>query len=267
MFELNTKAQFILEHTYDSAATWNTCQGNINQLMLVKFETLGEKYIKINECGKSMKLYDLNHSLVKSISLASVPLQNNVVGDILYISEKLFNTDNKIEFMYLVSTSNFYSTIIYNELGNVLFTDSGAPLVVPHWHNQHYPIYNTSQGTKMILSYRNGMAKVFSLAGTLSTSIQKLNDQLLENSDFNLSNPQPNPNSNQTIINYVLPEGIKEAEMIFFDMQGKEVKRYKIDDTFNSLVVSTSDISAGTYFYQMEAKGKASGTKKMVVVK
>ena len=90
-FGMNVKGQITFEQTYDSAATYNFCSGNLSQLMMVKFEVSGERYVKINRCGKYIKLYDLSHSLVKTISIASLPTDGGTIGPILYLSEKLFN--------------------------------------------------------------------------------------------------------------------------------------------------------------------------------
>lgn len=259
-------AQFVLEHTYDSASLYNSCQGKQNQLMLVKFETLGECYVKVNRCGSSIKIYNINHSLIKTISLANVPIPAppyDSPQDVLYISEKLFNTDSKIEFMY-VNVNSTYTTIVYNENGTVLFSDAGAPLVRPNYHLQQFPIYNTSQGTKMVLSYKNGDAKVFGLSGTLSLSVKQLNETLMEQSM--LSNARPNPSVNGTQISYALPEGNHEGIIVFYDVQGREVKRFEVDDSFDHISLNKNDLSSGTYIYQLQFDGKKSGSKKMIVI-
>jgi hypothetical protein len=265
-FSLGGKSQIVFEHAYDSAATHNFCATTASQLMLVNLEVSGERYIVIDRCGKQMKLYDINHSLVKNISLASVPFDwPSAVGAILYISENLFNTDTLMEFMY-ITTNPTYHTYIYNENLNVLFSDTGAAMVIPNFHIQQLPIYNTSQGTKMILSYRNGTAKVFGLAGTLTTAIQP-NGHLPDLSEMGVSNPVPNPVAEQTKINYVLPQSISEADLVLYDMQGNELRRYRVDKTFDHILVSTTEVAAGTYFYQLQANGQSSGAKKMIVIR
>lgn len=266
-FTAKMKAQITYEQTYDSAATWNICQAS-NQLMIIKLEVAGERYVKINRCGKHIKLYDLSHSLVKTISLATLPLDGSPgsIGTVLYLSEKLFNNDSKIEFMY-VMTSTTYSTMIYDEDANLLFSEPGAPMVMLNVPQQQCPIYNTSAGTKMILTYQSGQAKVFGLGGTLSIGIQNANGALENEQGFAVSNPMPNPSYNQTKINYVLPQGVTEADVVLYDMQSKEIKRFKVDNTFDNLLISTQDISAGTYFYQLQTSGQNSGAKKMIVVK
>lgn len=272
VFVTNAKAQITLEHTYDSAATWNTCSGNSNQLMIVKFEVSGEQYVKINRCGKMIGIYDMNHALIKNISLAGVPMNfQNIVGDVLYLSEKLFNTDTKKEFMYCYTyTDNFGNgqnvTNIYNEDGMLIFADTSSPLIRINVPLQQYPIYNTSFGTKMILSCTNGQARVFSLVGTLSTAIQTANENLVQQRSL-ISNPYPNPTNQFTTVDYKLPDNINQGEIVFYNLQGLEIKRFIVDRAFNSLLISTTDISAGTYYYQLQTTTNNSAGKKLVVVK
>ncbi|HEX7415356.1 MAG TPA: T9SS type A sorting domain-containing protein [Bacteroidia bacterium] len=94
-----------------------------------------------------------------------------------------------------------------------------------------------------------------------TTSVQNVS---LENNTLNV---YPNPASNVTTIDYNLPDGANQGDIVFYNLQGLEVKRYKVDKAFSSLLISTNDIAAGTYFYQLQIGGNASAAKKMVVVK
>lgn len=266
VFAFNSKAQITLEQTYDSASSYLAPQ---SQLLLVKFEVSGERYVRINRGGQTINIYDLNHSFIKSISYAGFPQSSSNTPTILCLSENLFNTDSKIEFMYIYTQGNpsIGYMRVYNEDGTLIFqADSMGPLVSVNIPQQQFPIYNTSQGTKMILSHQfTGHAKVFSLPGTLSTSIAEANNNLLAQSS--LSNPYPNPASNTTRVDYQLPDGTNQGEIVFYDVQGKEIKRFKVDRIFNTLLISTADIPAGTYFYQLKTSAQNSQGKKMIVIK
>lgn len=268
-FGINAKAQIIMEHDYDSASTFATGSPAIqNQLMIIKFEISGERYVRINRRMRNICIYNMNHSLLKTIDFSGFPFDssNPNAQFILYLSEQLFDTDSGIEFMYCTSlSSSTYYIGIYNEDGSLIFSDDGYIPILFSVPLQQYPIYNTSQGTKMILSYLNGHAKVFSLPGTLSQGIHESNNMLLAQSS--ISNPYPNPAINTTRINYELPNGINEGVIVFYNLQGIEVKRFKVDKTFNTLLISTSDIAAGTYYYQLQTTAQNSEGKKMVVIK
>jgi hypothetical protein len=266
-FSINSKSQIIMEHDYTNASTYTYA---LNQLMIINFEDSGERYVKVNRTVKAIEIYSMAHALLKTISLTTLPvnISDGDLGDILYISEHLFNLDSCIEFMYLTDglSPSQCNLSIYNENGTLIFNDSAGVPIRNNVPLQQYPIYNTSQGTKMLLSYANGHAKVYSLPGTLSTDISEANNILFNNSSF-VSNPYPNPTNNSTQIDYNLPEGINEGEIIFYDLMGNEVKRYKVDGTFNTLIVSTSDIAAGTYYYQLQTTNDGSTGKKLVVIK
>ncbi|HXB41583.1 MAG TPA: T9SS type A sorting domain-containing protein [Bacteroidia bacterium] len=274
LITFNVIGQITLLHTYDTASTAPCNISGLvaeDQLMMINFEVLGDQYVKINRHGKNISIYDMSHALVKTISWAALPTP---VGysvnytNFLYFSQKLFNTDSKIEFMYTIpspsSGGGTYYTGIYNEDGTLLFSDTGTVAIFPSVPLQQYPIYNTtSNGTIMILSYINGQAKVFGLAGTLTTAIDRTSHSFAST----VGNAYPNPTNGNTIIEYNLPKNINQGEIVFYDLQGTEIKRFKVDRTFNSLLISTSDIPAGTYYYQLQTSGNTSAGKKMVVVK
>ncbi len=271
LFTLNARGQITLEYTHDSASTYASGNPAVSsQLMIIKFEVSGEQYVNVNRWGKYISIYSMNHSLVQTISLANITgntSSGNGVGDVLYLSETLFNTDSKKEFMYItdIAAPNVM-TRIYNEDGNLLFSDTGAAVIRTNVQLQQYPIYNTSVGTKMILSYGNGQAKVFALGGTLSNSIASANQNLL-NQNALLANAYPNPTSNSTTVAYQLPANVNEGEIVFYDLQGNEIKRFRVDRSFTSLLISTSDIAAGTYYYQLQTSNNASAGKQLVVIK
>jgi len=265
VFALSTNifAQITLENKYDSASDY---QNNI--LMIVKFELSGERYVKINRQDYNISIYDLNHSLTKTISIANYPPSLGYFL-VLYLSQQLFDTDSAIEFLYgYTDVNSVFHTRIYKEDGTVIFiADSLYPwneLSIPQ---QQFPIYNTQQGAKMILSHMgNNQAWVFSLPGILSTAIEQANGQLMQqNGAFN--NLYPNPSNGSVTLQYELPKEERQGELILYNMQGTEIKRYKVDNTFKDILLDNTQLPAGTYFYQLQTKKGAVGTKKMVVIK
>ncbi len=258
-FGISVKAQITLEHSYDSASSIGS---PICQLMIVDFELSGERYVRINRMNPSISIYNLNHTLIKTFFYPS-SFTGNV--SILYISEKLFDTDDAIEYMLVDGINNSYHTLIYKEDGTLVFDQWSGPMILINVPLQQYPIYNTSQGAKLILSNGAG-ADVYSLPGTLTTGIEIANQSLIKSSNL-VSNAYPNPTNSTTRIDYTFPNGVNEGEIVFNDLQDREIKRLKVDKTFDHLVISTADIPPGTYFYQMQTANQASEGKKMVVIK
>ena len=77
----------------------------------------------------------------------------------------------------------------------------------------------------------------------------------------------PNPSNGSVRLQYQLPKNEKDGELILYNLQGAEQKRYKIDNTFKDILLDNTQLPAGTYFYQLQTKKGAVGTKKMVVIK
>lgn len=272
-FTINVKAQITLEHTYDSAGYF-FASTIYQQLYIVKLEVDGDKIVFVDRDKKLVRFYNLNHSPWKTISfLAATDLNTNAdVQSTMYISQHLFDGDDEIEFLYVDQNQPTSAiTHVINEDGSILFTaNNQAPLVYTSAPQAQLPIYNTSAGTKMILSggaYNSGdgNAYFYGLAGTLANGIIAF-----PNNEFNnlrTSMAYPNPTRSSTRIDYTLPNGVNKGEIVFYDTQGKEVKRFNVDRTFDSLVISTEDLQSGLYYYNLQTTQGNSESKKLITIK
>ncbi len=75
----------------------------------------------------------------------------------------------------------------------------------------------------------------------------------------------PNPFSEQTTINYFLPENIVKAQMLFYNISGKLIQSVDLNERGKcSLNVFAQDLSNGIYTYTLVVDGKVIETKKMV---
>lgn len=271
VFAIKVNAQITLEHTYDSAGYNNG--NNWQQLYVVKLEVDGDKIVFADKANKLIKLYNLNHTLWKTVSFANATDLNSTYNkqNIMYISQHLFDTDDEIEFLYIdndAAAQTLFITQVINEDGNLIFTANGqAPRLIASAPQEQLPIYNTSSGTKMILSggFNDSKAYVYSLIGTLSTGIVAAPNSELN--QLRTSFPYPNPTNSTTKIDYTLPNGVNTGEIIFYDTQGKEVKRFDVDNTFNSLEISTEDLQSGIYYYNLQTAQGNSEAKKLITIK
>ncbi len=78
----------------------------------------------------------------------------------------------------------------------------------------------------------------------------------------------PNPFSNQTIIRYELTDGNQNAEILVFDMNGRQLRSFnnlKAGD--NSITIEGSELEAGMYFYSLIVDGAEVATKRMILTK
>jgi hypothetical protein len=254
----SANAQVIYEHTYDSAAY---------NLYMVHLEVEGMKYVFRNYTDRLIMLYNLNHSLFKTMPLPVIPL-NGSGNYILYISEHLFNTDDSIEYMYGYKIQNGpdadYRIYILSESGNIVFyADSLIPVVQANAPQEQLPIYDTPNGAKLILTDYFGNAQVYGLGGHLSNAIQPLG----VSGTMDMLSIFPNPSHENTTIDFTLPKGINTADIVLYNLNGTEIKRYKVDNTFNNLVLNNSDLKSGTYLYELVTANGSFGAKRMVVIR
>jgi len=176
----------------------------------------------------------------------------------LYISQKLFDNDNEIEFLYIdqLGTSSCVTQVV-NEDGSIIFTEYNAgPLVKGNAPQAQLPIYNTVAGTKMILSLLGGTANVYGLPGTLSAvTVKNIDNPISESVLF------PNP-SNKSIT--VEDEKYPINRISIFDLNGKLIENIKVDNKSN-YELDISSLSVGEYIIQTTDKnGKVTGNKKLI---
>jgi hypothetical protein len=259
-------------------------------LKFIHLERAGFKYAIANSGISNptqFNLYNLDHTLYRSINIGPVPT-GAFQWNVQYVTETLWDNDSTdIDYAIVGAMNgngNYYFTRIYNENGSLIFANDtctfwytmggnfGNPLTVP--------IFNTDSGTKMILlrwtSNFDKTSLVYCLPGKLECM------QCYDNIEScggipegvpnvlmgrNLLDPYPNPAENTSTIPYVLPEGENTGEIIFYNAEGKEVKRFRVDRTFNKITISSAELAAGTYYYQLRTEKNILGAKKLIIVR
>lgn len=267
MFTLMANAQINLETVYANAN---------RKLYMVNLEVSGMKYVVKSDVpnNRFIKLYNLNHSLWKTIDCNSMPTVSMQISqqpivqynfDAICISEKVFDCDDGIEFMYVSDLGNICATRIYKENGTaILIADSMGPFVKLNVPNQYKPLYNTPTGAKLILSHLNGSAKVYSLPCSISNTVSLFDNSLIQDDKFGM-NVFPNPSVYESTITYKLPNGVNSGEIIIYDLTGKQIKSYAVDNTFSSILIPQADMASGTYIYSLKANGQIIDSKKIVL--
>jgi hypothetical protein len=266
---LTSNAQITLSHTYDSAGYYGAL-GSRQSLLIVELESEGRKFCFIDSHNKKLKLYELDHSLWRTISfsLATDLSDVNNVQSIKYISQYLFDQDDEIEFMYVDQNIPDCVTQIVNEDGSILFTaNNRAPILHASVPQFQVPIYNTEVGTFMLLSGCNsdGKAYVYNLPGILATGMSL--GPIHELATLSAGMAYPNPTANTTRIDYALPTGVNEGFIVLYTTGGQEVKRFRVDRTFNTLEITTDDLQSGTYYYNLQTTQGVSGGNRLVTVR
>jgi hypothetical protein len=244
-----SRAQISLENTYPAST-------GLTQLSISGF-----RYYVMDVVNNQCRLYNMDHSAWKTINL-DIP-SGMYLYDIRYVSETLFNTDNKVELAYIYysydTTQLYYTyyTKVINEDGLVLLSIPGCAYLEVKTPG--------TNGTKMlayvydysiIVWTLNTM--VYSLPGTLP-----LNNIPVEG-EANLNKPFPNPSSSAVTIPYQLPDGIDTAEILLFNGPGQVIRRYKVDRTFNELLIQTAGLPKGVYMYHLKTDQGIIGSGKLM---
>lgn len=106
---------------------------------------------------------------------------------------------------------------------------------------------------------------------------QKVNELLKQQGSTSLGNMgeasgasmeqnAPNPFSRETVVKFNLPQQVKSASMVVYDLSGKQLKTFTISQRGSASITITSDnLAAGMYIYTIIADGHAIGSKRMVV--
>ena len=77
----------------------------------------------------------------------------------------------------------------------------------------------------------------------------------------------PNPASHQTSIEYNLSNSFHTAYVRIYDLMGKEIAQYDLEDMSGTLRINLRNYNDGVYFYTLIADGKSLATKRLVVSK
>lgn len=83
-----------------------------------------------------------------------------------------------------------------------------------------------------------------------------------------LKQNNPNPFTENTVIEYTLPETVQSANLYIYDMNGKQIEQIALTERGEaSVTVNGGQLTAGMYLYSLIADGKVIDTKRMILTK
>lgn len=262
LLAITMRGQITLEHTYGSPNNKSYLQS-----YMVNLATAGLKYAFIDGKYFVLNLYNLDHSIYKSINLPVPTGTNYIFSGINAISEGLFNTDSKIECMFsyfnVTPGQQAYYMRIVNESGTSIFQIDRA----------RCQIVNTKPGQpggwKIIAlidtlnkaAIGNEKSEVYALPGDMPSQAPPSTGTGIGGDAMGamIMQPYPNPSQDKITIPYVIPMG-QTSSLSIHDMNGKLIRQYNINSNFNSLEISTTDLTPGTYFYSIASDPTQSNT-------
>jgi len=245
-------AQVTLDKRYEYSTT------------IVKLETLGYKYYLMDVPSSQCRIYNLDHSLYKTIN-CSVP-SGFYLADIKYISENLFDNDPEIEMLYsyykYVETSSSY----YYIYGSRIINDNGSNIITLDGSQYNY-INKTEDDTYKLFSYcfdysvfpEKVWTNIYSLPGTPVVLILDNNAPEISMDAF------PNPASQSVKVAYNLPGNIDSGTLHLFDNSGRQIEQFIIDNHTDHLALNVTSFKSGIYHYFIEYGNTKTASKKLVI--
>ena len=248
-FALN--AQVTLEKKYDYSTS------------VVKLETLGYKYYLMDVPLGQCRIYNTDHSLLKTIN-CNIP-SGFYLYDIKFISEKAFDTDAGIEL--LCTYYKYNSSKVYYEYDTKIINEDGSALVTIDGSLYNY-INKTGETEYKLFSYcydfsvspEKVWTNIYSLPGSPAVSAI-----MIKNEPDYLLNAFPNPASQSLKVAYILPENINQATLHLIDNSGKQVEQFMVDSHTDHLMLDVSLYQSGVYHYFIEYGNSRTPAKKLVV--
>lgn len=227
-------------------------------------EKAGDKYYAMDLANKQCRVYNLDHSLYRTINL-TVP-EGYYLFDIQQISQHIFNQDDQIEFAYIYSRFNQtetswyydYETRVINENGQEILKIPGAghTLVIP-----------TQDAGRKFLVY---IYDFYVIPATTQTQVYSLpstplKSEAIHGSAYRLRNPYPNPASGMINIPVSLPPGVNKGYLQIYNISGQLIDLREINKTDESILIPGGALLPGSYIYNISGKGRKSESKKITV--
>lgn len=265
---LSLSAQYTIE------AKYSTPYSQVYVMQIAQL-SVGQKWFIYDRAASTITLYNMNHSIYRTIN---IPSQSAAYYEVYYLTDCLFDTDTTdIEYMIVQNTGPVTSVSIYNESGSTLaFLDSA--MIYHARYADPMPglssgIMPTATGVKMsVFKPFLDSTYIYSLPGRLlcapcgggPSGVYYSVEETAAVSTNRL--PYPNPANESVTIPYVLPNGASRGQVLIYDLNGKEVASYEVDNRFLELLIMSGTLPAGTYYYSVVANGQATKGNKLLIV-
>lgn len=224
--------QITFEHSYTSEMGYD---GNN-----VFYTQNGISYYTFNATANAISFYNSSHTLIIT---TNIPIDADYQPQqCLLITDKLFNSDNSIEFILLSQNINPTSSLDYWKM--TLYNDAGT--VLQQFGNRTIASVKKGNGdTYKLVVTSSGLFDVYSLTGTLTVQQQTL----LNKSSFAF----PNPTTDTITISSKLSNG-ESATLVVYSINGTKVVEKEVTGNDTGINVDVSNLSSGVYIYKINGE-------------
>lgn len=227
-------------------------------LTVEKINRTDYKYYLLDFSTDECIIYNLDHSIWKTISL---PVPSGFYScELGLVSQHLFNTDDKIELVYVyynyIQTSPtdgyyVYGSIILNEDGEILLTNDGIRYsYIKEIGDSNYQLFMYGYNYSV---WPNEMWTDIYNIGGISEEIKEIyfnSANSLKSMQISALYPVP---ANETVtIEYELLQNTDNVFVKIYSSSGILVDSKQIDNTFSSLILDVSSYSSGGYSFSIE---------------
>lgn len=232
------KAQITLEKEYDFTNVSPACTTKVRMFLTT------DKTYYIANAGNNVFIFNEDHSDYKTVTFP-----NEKIEEVHFPSDKLFNSDDKIEFIILTTIvgDNMSYWKLVNEDGDIIQTLWTSDCYFGrHYMEDYITYYQTlNKEVKIILNGSETCNKilVYAVPGHL-TDIQKETLGIKSSSIF------PNPAKNYIHLN--IPKSTLVTNYRIFDFSGGTVDSGFVNPNTEELKINISSLPTGTYILEHE---------------
>lgn len=227
----------------------------------------------------TITIYNFDLTAYRHLLVPPPPAGYTWTGAYGNVTEALFDTDSTtLEYMMTASGPNpgaFHFAVI-REDGAVLFSKTpGMSLSAlgDQDYNSSPSVVQTSTGAKLLLQNTIGApTEVYALPGSVPC-LPVCDGSLITGVGEQVAPPAgpelfvyPNPANEGAEVLYQLPQGSGSAELIFYNTAGQQVLQLPVQPNSERTHISTAQLPAGTYLYQLRTGTEVIGGPRLVVV-
>ncbi|MFC2116701.1 T9SS type A sorting domain-containing protein, partial [Bacteroidota bacterium] len=230
-------------------------------------EKSGDKYFSMDVINMKCQIYNLDHSIYKTINLTVPP--DYYLYNILHVSEHTFNQDDLVEIVYIYSKYNLTETSYYYSYETKVINENGLD-ILPAIHGAgHTEILETVEEGRKFLVYVYDFFQIPATTQTLVYSLPKPVVEPLKSGPIRqqnrLGNPWPNPTGGMINIPIKLPPDAEPGELILYNIHGQEVMRHPVNGDEELIVMPGGTLIPGTYVYKLKSGNAKSQGKKITI--